>query len=108
MVEAIRPRCKRKNRIGPFLPASTLVRLAKSPNSLILAKSDWPIGFYLLRSRSMRVRFLGCLAAVAGLALALAATRADDVKSGPDKKIGGPFDVKAITGELKGRQLCYV
>ena len=36
------------------------------------------------------------------------AVGADDVKSGPDKKIGGPFDVKAITGELKGRQLCYV
>ena len=40
--------------------------------------------------------------------LSIDLTKADDVKSGPDKKIGGPFDVKAITGELKGRQLCYV
>jgi len=31
-----------------------------------------------------------------------------DVKSGLDKKYGGPFDVKAITGELKGKTLCYV
>jgi hypothetical protein len=30
---------------------------------------------------------------------------ADEVKSG---KKGGAFDVKAITGELKGKTLCYV
>jgi hypothetical protein len=56
----------------------------------------------------MKVRITACLAAIAGLALVLTATRADDVKSGPDKRISGPFDVKAITGELKGKQLCYV
>jgi hypothetical protein len=56
----------------------------------------------------MKVRLVGCLVAAVCVALVLSATRADDVKSGPDKKIGGPFDVKAITGELKGKQLCYV
>ena len=32
----------------------------------------------------------------------------DPIKSGPDKKIAGPFDVKAITGDNKGKTLCYV
>ena len=45
------------------------------------------------------------LVLVVGLTLSV---KADDVKSGPDKKIGGPFDVKAITGASKGRTLCYV
>ena len=38
----------------------------------------------------------------------LPAFAADDIKSGPDKKIGGPFDVKAITGDNAGKKLCYV
>ncbi len=44
-----------------------------------------------------------------GLALALSVSfaTADDVKSGPDKKIAGPFQVKAITGEKAGKELCY-
>ena len=42
------------------------------------------------------------------LGLSLAVARADELKSGPDKKIGGPFQVKAITGENMGKQLCYV
>jgi len=33
---------------------------------------------------------------------------ADDLKSGPDKKIGGAFQVKAITGDQKDKTLCYV
>jgi hypothetical protein len=33
---------------------------------------------------------------------------ADELKSGPEKKIGGPFDVKAFTGDNKGKTLCYV
>ncbi len=41
------------------------------------------------------------------LALSLSVVSAD-VKSGPDKKIGGAFDVKAITGEKAGKTLCYV
>jgi len=46
--------------------------------------------------------------ALAAIALSLSAVRADDVKSGPDKKIGGPFDIKAITGDGKGKTFCYV
>lgn len=48
------------------------------------------------------------LAVVAGLILSVA--NAGDLKSGPaaTEKIGGPFQVKAITGEKKGEQLCYV
>ena len=30
------------------------------------------------------------------------------VKSGPDKKIAGAFNVKAITGDQQGKTLCYV
>jgi hypothetical protein len=45
-------------------------------------------------------------------ALALAALAGpvpgEDLKSGPDKKIGGPFDIKAVTGEGKGKTFCYV
>ena len=33
---------------------------------------------------------------------------ADDLKSGPDKKIGGAFNVKAITGDKQGQDPCYV
>jgi hypothetical protein len=51
----------------------------------------------------MRVLFTLGLA----LSLSLSAIGAD-VKSGPDKKIGGAFDVKAITGEKAGKTLCYV
>lgn len=45
-----------------------------------------------------------------GLAFALSVSfaGADDVKSGPDKKIGGAFNVKAITGDKAGKTLCYV
>ena len=44
-----------------------------------------------------------------GLALALSVSAfGADLKSGPDKKIGGAFDVKAITGEKAGKTLCYV
>jgi len=47
--------------------------------------------------------------ALAVVAAAFAATSyAEDLKSGPDKKIAGPFDVNAITGEKAGKKLCYV
>jgi hypothetical protein len=46
------------------------------------------------------------LAVVAGLSLTV--VRADDLKSGPGEKIGGAFQVKAITGEKAGDSLCYV
>jgi hypothetical protein len=40
--------------------------------------------------------------------LALPTARGDDLQSGPEKKIGGSFTVKAITGENAGKSLCYV
>ena len=56
------------------------------------------------------MRVCGRLALVLFAGVALTAARADDVKSGLDagKKIGGAFDVKAITGANKGKTLCYV
>ena len=55
----------------------------------------------------MRMCRMGLLL-VAGLVLSTA--KADDLTSGPTKgkKIGGPFDVKAITGDKKDTTLCYV
>jgi len=53
----------------------------------------------------MRCCAMGLLL-VAGLTLSTA--NADDIKSGPTTRIGGAFDVKAITGDNKGKQLCYV
>jgi hypothetical protein len=41
-------------------------------------------------------------------ALGVPGAQGEDLKSGPDKKIGGPFQVKAITGGEKGNTLCYV
>jgi hypothetical protein len=54
----------------------------------------------------MKVRLAGAVLTV--VCLATVTIHAGDVKSGPDKRIGGPFDVKAITGAMKGKQLCYV
>ncbi len=45
---------------------------------------------------------------LAAVLLALPALRADDLKSGPEKRTGGPFDIKAVTGEGKGKTFCYV
>lgn len=49
---------------------------------------------------------------VAGVALAVSAAYAQDVKSGPTERIAGAFNVKAITGEHrvgdKKEELCYV
>jgi len=59
----------------------------------------------------MMVR-LGAVLLAAGFALAGTLVLADDLKSGPKDRIGGAFNVKAITGEhRKGDQkeeLCYV
>jgi len=55
----------------------------------------------------MRVYFAATALLTAGL-LAAAVGTAGDIKSGPDKRTGGAFDVKAITGGQKGKQLCYV
>lgn len=45
---------------------------------------------------------------LAAIVLSLSAVRADDLKSGPEKKIGGPFNVKAVTGGSAGKTFCYV
>jgi hypothetical protein len=45
---------------------------------------------------------------LAAMALSLSAARAEELKSGPEKKIGGPFQVKAITGASKGKTFCYI
>ena len=45
---------------------------------------------------------------LAAMVASLSAVQADELKSGPEKKIGGPFDVKAVTGEGKGKTFCYV
>ena len=54
------------------------------------------------------MRVFSTLAVGAVLSLGLSFAAADEFKSGPDKKIAGPFDVKAITGEKAGKTLCYV
>ena len=54
----------------------------------------------------MNVR-LPAVLLVTGLALAWTTAWAD-VESGPKDKMGGAFDVKAITGDNMGKTLCYV
>jgi hypothetical protein len=54
------------------------------------------------------MRLFRTLAFAAVVAITFSVANADDVKSGPKEKIGGPFDVKAITGEKAGKELCYV
>jgi hypothetical protein len=61
-----------------------------------------------LKEFNMKVRLGGFVALVACVALVATTVVAEDVKSGPDKKIAGAFNVKAITGEVKGETLCYV
>jgi hypothetical protein len=53
----------------------------------------------------MRVFSVLALAVVLALSPSV---RADELKSGPEGKIGGAFNVKAITGERAGDTLCYV
>src|SRR5438270_822546 len=48
------------------------------------------------------------LMAAAVLGLSVGVSFGDEIKSGPTSKIGGPFNVKAFTGEKKGQTLCYV
>lgn len=54
----------------------------------------------------MRVSWGVTLALVVGLSGSMAT--ADELKSGLDKKTGGPFHVKAFTGDNKGKSLCYI
>jgi hypothetical protein len=55
----------------------------------------------------MKVCFARLLAFVACVLVVTAVSSADDLKSGPEEKVGGPFDVKAITGDQQGKTLCY-
>jgi len=56
----------------------------------------------------MKIRFAGALVLLAGVAMVHTMSMAGDLKSGLDKRSGGAFDVKAITGGQKGKTLCYV
>lgn len=53
----------------------------------------------------MRLMLVAALALTLGL---FNGANADEIKSGPGTKIGGAFQVKAITGEKAGDSLCYV
>ncbi len=48
------------------------------------------------------MRLLRTLALAAVVAFSFSVASAEDFKSGPKEKVGGPFDVKAITGEKAG------
>jgi hypothetical protein len=54
------------------------------------------------------MRVYSGLSLVLALAVVLGSARAQDIKSGPEDKIRGAFNVKAITGEKSGKTLCYV
>src|SRR5439155_20524994 len=54
------------------------------------------------------MRLLSFTALALVLALSFNGVSADELKSGPGDKIGGAFQVKAITGEKAGDTLCYV
>ena len=56
----------------------------------------------------MKIHLGTSLGLLTCLALVLSPTRADEVKSGPYGRIGGHFEVKAVTGELQGKTVCYV
>jgi len=54
------------------------------------------------------MRFTRGLALVVAVGVCGSAAYAEEVKAGLDKKIGGAFNVKAFTGDNKGKSLCYV
>jgi len=47
-------------------------------------------------------------AGLAAILLSLPAARSDELKSGPEKKTGGAFTIKAVTGASAGKSFCYV
>jgi hypothetical protein len=79
--------------------------MAKGPQKVRRRRSDG-----VFRRIHVKGRLVVALVVVAWLALVRPAAHGQDgeLKSGPDKRMGGPFDVKAITGEMKGKTLCYV
>jgi hypothetical protein len=68
---------------------------------------EWSLFFSNRRKFTMTARVRVPLIVLAGLAFASAGLRAD-VESGPKDRIGGAFNVKAFTGDNKGKTLCYV
>lgn len=56
----------------------------------------------------MKSLFAGCVALALSVALVLSAAYAGELKSGPEKKIAGAFNIKAITGAKAGETFCYV
>src|SRR5262245_57667898 len=62
----------------------------------------------MLRRCSMKIRLVGCVVLAFCASLVISTANAEDVETSPNDKIKGPFDVKAITGELKGKELSYV
>jgi len=51
---------------------------------------------------------LGAILLAVGLASAGTTGWAEDIQSGPTERTGGPFQVKAVTGDNADKQLCYV
>jgi len=56
----------------------------------------------------MKAGFAGGVLLIGFAVLVGAALQAEEVTSGPGKKTGGAFNVKAITGGQAGKTLCYV
>jgi peroxiredoxin len=73
--------------------------------TLTLTAAPGTVPVAALPKEFIMIRLLG-LAVVLGLSLSV--VHAEDLKSGPGDKIGGAFNVKAITGEKAGKTLCYV
>ncbi len=53
------------------------------------------------------MRTLIAMVAVLASLVLVAGIQAEEIKSGPGSKAGGPFDVQAITGDKAGTTLCY-
>src|SRR5437879_3166284 len=67
-----------------------------------------PILFRSTHTGGSAMRLMLVAALAVALGLSFTGVNADELKSGPSEKIGGPFQVKAITGEKAGTTLCYV
>jgi len=65
------------------------------------------LGSFFTRRHRMNLR-LGAVLLGTVFAAAWTCALAEDIKSGLEDRTGGPFDVKAITGDNKGKTLCYV
>jgi hypothetical protein len=88
-----------------MLVSHSIDAISVSVNVALFPTGTVPVRGYP-EEETMRVMHgLGVAAIMVSLSMAAGA---DELKSGPEKKIGGPFDVKAVTGEGKGKTFCYV